>query len=95
MYAVRAELLRPFSIDIEVGISLIYGSSAFRVEAGLAVCFCFFLEFILGYKSLHFRRDPISDQGSSFEGSMLEKGLKECFHHVRSKAAPVCLWKGE
>lgn len=66
-----------------------YSCSAFSGEPGLTVWFL--LELFGGYKTLHARKDPISDKGSGFCDSILEGGWEGSFHHVGSKAVSVCL----
>lgn len=75
--------------DIEVEASLIYSSSAFRAEPGLTVWFL--LELLFEYKTLQYRKYPVSDRVRSFFfGSVLEEVLEGSFHHVRSKTVALC-----
>lgn len=51
---------------------------------------CLLLELFSDYKTLHSRKDPISDEGISFGCSLLEEVWEGRFNHVESKATPLC-----
>lgn len=51
-------------------------------------CLVFASIFEGGHKTLHSRKYPINNKGSSFEGCMSEEGLEGIFYHVEWESYP-------